>query len=136
MSLWLKVLLPLHGDDDGAFAGADVALQQEHLLPGAQEEPALVDRHGQRRAEQGGLQMRMAVAVVPGPFVAVLLARRDQRSSRAGRSSFRPGSNSMVPTAAVLPTQNTCATPVWIAGLTTLDTRSGRACRRGRAFSG
>ena len=71
-------LLPYDGHGDAPLAGANVALQQEDLLPRAEHEPALFDGHGQARAEQGGLEVGMAVAVVPGPFVAILPAGRDQ----------------------------------------------------------
>ena len=70
--------LPYDGHGDAPLAGANVALQQEDLLPRAEHEPALFDGHGQARAEQGGLEVGMAVAVVPGPFVAILPAGRDQ----------------------------------------------------------
>ena len=52
-------------DGDGALPGPDVAFEQEHLLPGAQHQPSVRDRHGQAGAKQGGLEVRVAVAVVP-----------------------------------------------------------------------
>src|SRR5262245_59778893 len=66
------------GDDDVALARVDVALQVEDLLPRPQHRLAAGDGDGQRRAEDGRLQVRVAVAVVPGLLVAVLPRRREQ----------------------------------------------------------
>jgi len=67
-----------NGHDDGAASGFDVAFQMENLLPGAQDRFSTGHRHGQGRSQQRGLQMRVAVAVVPGAFVSVIAAGRDE----------------------------------------------------------
>lgn len=54
--------------------GFDVALQVKNPLPRAQDQFAGLDRRGERRAQRGCLQMRVAVAVVPGVFMAVIAA--------------------------------------------------------------
>ena len=66
------------GQDDGALARTDVAFDVDDLLPGAQQQLAVADRHCQRRPQHGGLQVRMAVAVVPGLLMAVLSTGRKQ----------------------------------------------------------
>jgi len=48
------------------------------LLPGAQDELAVLNGHRERRPEHGGLQMRMAVSVVPSALMAVIAAGRKQ----------------------------------------------------------
>jgi len=48
------------------------------LLPGPENQLSISDGHGQGWPEERRLQMRMAVAVVPGLFVAIVAARRDQ----------------------------------------------------------
>ena len=53
----------------------------------------------------------MAVAVVPGPLMAVIAAGWNSLSSMAGRSCWRPGSNSTVPMAPVLPTLKMFTSP-------------------------
>ena len=65
-------------DHHGSLPRADVALQVKNLLPGAQHQLAVGDGHAERGAQQRGLQVAMAVAVVPGLLVAVLAAGRDQ----------------------------------------------------------
>src|SRR2546421_105426 len=65
-----------HGD--GALPWACVALDMEDLLPGAEDDLAVADRHRQPRAEQSRLQVGVAVAVMPGLLVAVLAGRRQQ----------------------------------------------------------
>jgi hypothetical protein len=59
---------------DSALAGFDVTFQVKDLLPGSQDQTAFLDGNGQGRAEHGCLQMRMAVAVMPGLFMAVAAA--------------------------------------------------------------
>src|SRR6266508_953380 len=79
-----------HGDHDGALARVDVALQVEDLLPGAEHRPAAAHRHRQRRPQQRGLKVRVAVAVVPRLFVAVVAARRHQAVEQFGQVLLQP----------------------------------------------
>jgi hypothetical protein len=72
---------PDSGDHDRAPARFDVALQMEDLLPGAQYDLAIFNGHGERWPEHGSLQVRVAVAVVPGLLVTVVAARRKQPKS-------------------------------------------------------
>jgi len=46
--------------------------------------------HGQRRAQQRGLQMRVAVAIVPDLLVAVVAARWDELPQHLGQIAFQP----------------------------------------------
>ena len=84
-SIILKISLAGNGHHDGAVAGFDVAFQMEDLLPGAQHRFPVGHRHGQGRPEQRRLQMRMAVAIVPGPFVSVVAAGRDEFVQQVGQ---------------------------------------------------
>lgn len=73
--------------------------------------------------------MAVAVAIMPGLLVAVVAARRDQLVQDLGRSRCSPGSNSMVPTAAVLPTLKMLTVPVRMpAEVTIAATCSVRSC--------
>src|SRR5215469_754745 len=72
------VSLSENGDNNGPFAAANVALQMKDLLPGPEDGLSISNGHGQGWPEKCRLQMRMAVAVVPGLFVAIVAARRDQ----------------------------------------------------------
>ena len=54
----------------------------------------------------------MAVAIMPGLFVAVVTAGRNQLIQNGRHVSLQPSSNSIVPTAAVLPMLKTLAIPV------------------------
>ena len=54
----------------------------------------------------------MAVAVVPGFSWALSRLGGNRRRKSAGRSTFEPGSSSMAPIAAVLPTLKICTMPV------------------------
>ena len=65
-------------DHDPALAATDVAFEMEDLLPGPQNQLPAGDGHCQGRSEEGGLQVGVAVAIVPGLFVAVIAAGRDQ----------------------------------------------------------
>ena len=103
-----------HGDHNRSLASPDAALQMEDLLPGTKYELSLSDGQGQRWPEQRGLQMRVAVAIMPGLLMAVRATERISLSRMAGRSCCSPGSNSIVPTAAVLPTLKILTVPVWM----------------------
>ena len=72
-------------------AGFDVAFEMEDLLPGAQCQGALLDRHGKRRTEDRCLKMGMAVAVVPGLLVSVIAARREQLVQHRRQVPFQAG---------------------------------------------
>ena len=67
-----------HGHYDGPLAPAHVAFQMKDLLPGTQDELAIGDWHRERWPEQCRLQMRMAVAIMPGLFVTIVAAGRDE----------------------------------------------------------
>ena len=62
----------------GALASAHVAFEMEDLLPCSQQQFTLRHRHRQGGPEQGRLQMRMAVAILPRLLMAVVAAGRDQ----------------------------------------------------------
>jgi len=62
----------------------------ENLLPGAEDEFAVLDRDRQRWAEHGGLQVRMAVAIVPGLFVSVIAAGREEFIQHGWQVFFKP----------------------------------------------
>ncbi len=51
-----------------------------HLLPCPQPQATLADRQGDRRSQQGGLDVAVTVAVMPGQFVGVGRLRRCQTS--------------------------------------------------------
>ena len=112
-SFMIPLSFPDNRHHDLPLPRLDVAFQVEDLLPGAQDELAVADRHGQVRAEPTGLQVRVAVAVVPGLLVAVVAAGRDQlvQQSRAGPVAARARTRSCRRTP-VLPTLNTWAMPV------------------------
>ena len=66
-----SLLLSNHGNLDGAAAGVDVVVDQDHLLPGPQAQPAVADRHRHGGAEKSSLHVAVTVAVVPGQFVRI-----------------------------------------------------------------
>ena len=72
------------------------------------------DGHGQRGAHQRGLQVRVAVAVVPGLLVAVVAAGRDQPVEHArARRAPGPARTRPTPTRRVLPDgEDAATTPV------------------------
>jgi len=52
--------------DDCPFpAGIDIEFQEDNLLPGTAEEIALLQGNGEGRADQGGFDMRAAIAIPP-----------------------------------------------------------------------
>src|SRR5690349_18101001 len=65
-------------DCDSPLSRANVAFDVADLLPGAQNQLAVANRYHEIRAQQGSLQVRVAVAVVPGLFVAILARRGKQ----------------------------------------------------------
>ena len=69
---------PTDSDHDGASTWFDVAFEVEDLLPGSQHGLSVFDRHSERRSKHCGLQVGVAVAVVPGVLVAVFAAGRQQ----------------------------------------------------------
>src|SRR5215468_3558579 len=73
-----RSLIAYYGDHHRALAAAHIALKVKDLLPPAQHWLAFCDRHGQRWTKQSSLQMRVSVAVVPGLFVSVTAAGRDE----------------------------------------------------------
>lgn len=73
-----RTSISLNRDYDGASARANIALQVENLLPGAEDRFAFGERHRERRTEERGLKMRVPVAIVPGLLVAVVAAGRDE----------------------------------------------------------
>lgn len=58
------------------------------LLPCAEDGLAVSKRNRQRRAEQGGLEMGVAIAIMPGLFVAVVAAWRDELVEDFGKIAF------------------------------------------------
>ena len=57
----------------------------KNLLPGAEHQLALFNRDHERWSEHRGLQMRVAVAIVPGLLVAVVAAGREQLVQDCGQ---------------------------------------------------
>ena len=53
-------------------------IDDNYLLPGSQFESAVSDGQGNGRSKQGGLDMAVAVTVMPGLFVSVIHIRRCQ----------------------------------------------------------
>ena len=79
------MLVTNHCDYNCSLASADIALQVENLPPRAQFQLALGDRHGQGRAEQCRLQMRVAVAIMPGLLVSIGATGRDELVQNGGK---------------------------------------------------
>ena len=118
-----------HRDHNASLTPAHVTLQMEDLLPSTKYELSLGDGHGQRWPKQRGLQMRVAVAIMPGLLVGVRRLGGISLSRMAGKSCCSPGSNSIVPTAAVLPTLKILTVPVWMPEEVTIAvTCSVRSC--------
>src|ERR1039458_4506093 len=65
---------PNRCDYQCTLAPAYIAFEMADLLPGAEHEFSLRDRYGQRRTQQGGLQMRVPVAILPSLLVTVVAA--------------------------------------------------------------
>ena len=63
---------------DGPLARAVVEVDQDEVLPGAERQASVEDRHGLRWADHGGALMRVRVAVVVEPVVLVVAGGRDQ----------------------------------------------------------
>jgi len=63
---------------DCTLAPSNVALEMKDLLPGTQHEFAAGDGRRERRSKKRGLQMRVAVPVMPRLFVAVATAGRNE----------------------------------------------------------
>src|SRR5579859_4670723 len=61
------------------------------LLPGAQHWPAIRDRDSERLAKQSSLEVRVAVAVVPGLFMTIGAAGRDQLVENGGHVLLKSG---------------------------------------------
>ncbi len=73
--------------------------------------------------------MRVTIAIMPCLFVAVAAAGRDELVQNGGQVILQPRSNSIVPSAAVLPTLKTLTVPVWtVDEFTTPATCSVRSC--------
>jgi hypothetical protein len=65
------LFLANHSNLDGAAARVNVVVDQDHLLPGAEAQPAVADRDRHGGAEKSSLHMAVTVAVVPGHLVGV-----------------------------------------------------------------
>jgi hypothetical protein len=79
------------GDDNGALPAADIALEMKDLLPSPEDQLSIGDRHGERRSEEGGLQMGMAVAIVPCLLMTIIAAGRDQFIQDGWHVGAQPG---------------------------------------------
>ena len=71
-------LISIHRYHHRSLPGSNVAFQMKDLLPGAEDGFAVGERDVKRRPEQRGLKMGVAVAVVPGLFVSVVAAGRNE----------------------------------------------------------
>ena len=74
----VDALLSANGDHDCALPATDIAFEVEDLLPGSEHRLSFVNGDGERGPKQSGLQMRVAVAVMPGLLVAIAAAGRDE----------------------------------------------------------
>lgn len=63
----------------------------KNLLPGAEDGFAVGEWDGERGAEQRGLKMRVAIAVVPGLFVSIMAAGRDELVENLRKVAFESG---------------------------------------------
>src|SRR5215510_10837037 len=70
--------------NDLAPARSIIEIDQHNLLPGSEQQPAVLERHGQRASQQRSSDMRMAVAVVPGVFVVIARVLRGDLFKRGG----------------------------------------------------
>ena len=91
--------------------GAVVEVQQDDLLPSAETELAVLDRNGQGRPEEGSAQMGKTVVVAPAVVVVITAIGGNDFFDELFRSWIRPGSCSMVVSAAVEPETNSVARP-------------------------
>src|ERR1700757_4390735 len=107
-----------HGDHNRSLASADVALYMEDLLPGTKYELSLRDGHGQRWPEQRALQMRVAVAIMPGLLVAVRATGWDQLIQDGGQIMLQSRLELNRP-------HRSCAADVENVDRASLDTRRG-----------
>ena len=71
-------LLTYDGNYHRPLTASYVAFEMEDLLPGAEHELSTCDGHGQRWPLECGLQVGVAVSVVPRLFVAIIPAWRNQ----------------------------------------------------------
>jgi hypothetical protein len=108
----MAALLTQHRDDHGPFTGPDVAFDVKDLLPGAEHRPAGAHRRRQARTKQRGLQVGMAVAVVPGLLVSVIPARWNKLSQKRRQVLLQARLELDGAIAAVLPTLKICTMPV------------------------
>src|SRR5438552_4910709 len=105
-----------HRHQDGALAPANIAFEMENLLPGAENQLPIRDRHGQGWSEQCCLQVGMTIAIVPGLFVAVVAAGRNQLIQNGRHVSLQPGLE-------LNRTDRRCAADVEDIGNSSFDTR-------------
>lgn len=83
---WFLVLfLSGHSYHHGPLPRSHVAFQMKDLLPSAEDGFAVSEGDGERWAKQRGLEMGVAVAVMPGLFVSVVAAGRDELVEEFGK---------------------------------------------------
>lgn len=86
------------------------------MLPRAELELAISDWHGKRRTKKRGLQMRVAVAIVPGLLVAIVSAGWDEFVERGGQVALQTRLEFNRP-------QGGCATQIKDVGYSRTDAR-------------
>ena len=79
------------GDYDFSISWFDVAFQVKDLLPGTENGAGVADGDRDRWAQPSGLQVRVAIAIVPGLFMAVGWARRNQLIKNLRKIPFETG---------------------------------------------
>jgi hypothetical protein len=87
----LAASFPDNRHHDGSLAGANIALDEEYLLPSPQNEFALGQRDSQGRPQQGCLKVGMAVAVMPSLLVTVFSAGWNEPVEHLGKITLEPG---------------------------------------------
>ena len=78
------------GHHDHAISRFNITLQVKNLLPGSEHQLAILDRNDEGWPEHGGLQMRMAIAIVPGALVPIIPAGRKQFVESSGKIFLQP----------------------------------------------
>ena len=79
-----QALFTDNGNNDRPLPWTYVTFEMKDLLPLTELQSAIANGDVQRRPEQRRLQVRMAVAIVPSLFVAVVCAWRNEAIEQIG----------------------------------------------------
>lgn len=77
--------------DDAPVARSDITFQKKHLLPCSENRLAAFQGEGQGRTQQRGLQVGVAVAIVPGVVMMIAPFRRRQFVHQGRQVFEEPG---------------------------------------------